>query len=194
MEATQAEPPRSRAPHLRVVPVESHDGTEEEEGEVEVVFQQVGELVVAVLLLAVLQAEAHAAHDAEAAAAVEQDVLEVKGARHQGFLEEEAGNKHFLNLSPPPDLQQPPHLPGVIRLQLDGGQGGKSGRKAHQLALHRGDAVENDAVGQNQSHERPAHRDQNGQTAVQPKDEGSVLWVEAGVRRAEPIRPLHTLP
>lgn len=97
-EATQAEQPRSRAPHLRVVPVESHDGTEEEEGEVEVVFQQVGELVVAVPLLAVLQAEAHAAHDAKAAAAVEQDVLEVKGARHQGFLEEQAGNKRFLNL------------------------------------------------------------------------------------------------
>lgn len=85
-----------------MVPVESHDGAEEEEGEVEVVFQQVGELVVAVLLLAVLQAEAHAAHDAKAAAAVEQDVLEIKGARHQGFLEEEAGNKHFLNLFFPP--------------------------------------------------------------------------------------------
>lgn len=78
-----------------------------------------------------------------------------------------------------------PHLPGVIRLQLDGGQRGKSGRKAHQLALDRGDAVENDAVGQNQSHESPAHRDQNGQTTVQTKDEGSVLWVEAEVRRAE---------
>lgn len=76
------------------------------------------------------------------------------------------------------------HLPGVIRLQLDGGQRGQSGRKAQQLALHRGDAVENDAVGQNQSREGPAHRDQNGQTAIQAKDEGPVLWVEARVRGA----------
>lgn len=81
-------------PHLRVIPVERHDGTEEEEGEVEVVFQQVGEFVVAVLLLAVLQAKAHAAHDAKAAAAVEQDVLKVKGTSHQGFLEERSRNSH----------------------------------------------------------------------------------------------------
>lgn len=79
-----------------MVPVEGHDGTEEEEGEVEVVFQKVGELVVAVLLLTVLKAEAHAAHDAKAAAAVEQDVLEVKGPSHQGFLTEESRNTHFL--------------------------------------------------------------------------------------------------
>lgn len=83
-------------PHLRVIPVERHDGPEEEEGEVEVVLEQVGEFVVAVLLLAVLQAEAHAAHDAEAAAAVEQDVLEVEGTGHQGLLEEQAGKNHSL--------------------------------------------------------------------------------------------------
>ena len=40
-------------------------------------------------------------------------------------------------------------------------------------------------MGQNQSGESPAHRDQNGQTTIQTKDEGSVLWVEAGVRGAE---------
>lgn len=79
-----------------MIPVESHDGSKEEEGEVEVVFEQVRECVVAVLLLAVLQDEAHTAHDAEAAASVEQDVLQVKGTSHQGFLKEELFWAHYL--------------------------------------------------------------------------------------------------
>lgn len=87
---------RSHTPHLDMIPVESHDRSEEEEGEVEVVFEQVSERVAAVLLLAVLQCEAHTAHDAEAAASVEQDVLQVEGARHQGFLEEESFWAHYL--------------------------------------------------------------------------------------------------
>lgn len=70
-------------PHLCVIPVESHDRSKEEEREVEVIFQQVGEFVVAVLLLAVFQREADAAHDAETAASIEQDVLQVKGTGHQ---------------------------------------------------------------------------------------------------------------
>lgn len=56
-------------------PVEGHDGSKEEEGEVEVVFQQVSKRVVSILLLTVLQSKAHTAHDAEATASVEQDVL-----------------------------------------------------------------------------------------------------------------------
>ena len=66
--------------------VEGHDGAEEEEGEVEVVLEQVQEGVAALLAVAVLQCEAHAAHDGEAAAAVEQHVLQVEGACHQRFL------------------------------------------------------------------------------------------------------------
>lgn len=66
-----------------MIPVEGHDRSKEEEGEVEVVSQQVRECVVAVLLLAVLQSKAHAAHYAEAAASIEQDVLQVKRAGHQ---------------------------------------------------------------------------------------------------------------
>lgn len=73
-----------------MIPVESHDGSKEEEGEVEVVFQQVRECVVAILLLTVLQCKAHTAHDAEAAASIEQDVLQVKRASHQGLLKEES--------------------------------------------------------------------------------------------------------
>lgn len=79
--------------------VESHDGSEEEEGEVEVVSQQVTEGVVALLPIAVLQSKAHTAHDAEATASVEQDVLQVKRAGHQGFLKKDR-SKHFTTLLP----------------------------------------------------------------------------------------------
>lgn len=77
------------------------------------------------------------------------------------------------------------HLPGVIRLQLDGGQCGQAGYKAHPFALDKGDTVEYDAVRQNQSHEGPAHRDQDCQTTVHTKDQGSVLWVKRDQRQCD---------
>lgn len=60
--------------------IKRHDGPEEEEREVEVVFDQIHEAVMAVLLLAVLQRETHTAHDGEPAASVEQDILKIEGA------------------------------------------------------------------------------------------------------------------
>lgn len=75
-------------------PVESHDRSKEEEGEVEVVFQQVGECEVAVFLFTVLQPKAHTAHDAKAAASIEQNVLQVKRAGHQGLLQKEYYEPH----------------------------------------------------------------------------------------------------
>lgn len=75
-------------------PVKSHYRSKEEEGEVEVVFQQVGECEVAVFLFTVLQTKAHTAHDTEAAASIEQDVLEVKRAGHQGLLQNEYYGPH----------------------------------------------------------------------------------------------------
>ena len=81
----RSDPPRRRT-YLHVELVKGHDGAEEEEGQVEVVLEQVQEGVAAFLAVAVLQGEAHAAHDGEAAAAVKQDVLQVEGARHQRLL------------------------------------------------------------------------------------------------------------
>lgn len=69
----------------------------------------------------------------------------------------------------------PSHLPRVIRLQLDGSQRSQTCYEGDELALDQGDAVEQDAVGQDQSHEGPAHGDQDGQSAVHTKDQGSVL-------------------
>lgn len=82
-------------------------------------------------------------------------------------------------------VEPPTHLPGVIGFQLDGGQCGQAGSKAHPFALDEGDAVEDDAVRQNQSHEGPAHRDQDCQTTVHTKDQGSVLWVKRGQRQCD---------
>lgn len=70
-----------------MIAVERHDRSKEEEREVEVVFQEVRESVVAVLPVAVLQSETHTAHDAEATASVEQDVLKVERPRHQVLLQ-----------------------------------------------------------------------------------------------------------
>lgn len=176
----------SQPPNLGVKLVEGHDGPEEEVGEVEVVFEQVREGVAAFLAVTVLQCKAHAAHDAEPTAAVEQDVLQVERTGDQRFLQEGVCTLHVTYLSSKkkkitPSSRHPflsTHLPGVIRLQLDGGQRGKTRCEAHQLTLEPADAVEDEAVRQNQSHEGPAHCDQDCQTAVQPEDQGPALWVQ----------------
>ncbi|PWA25135.1 hypothetical protein CCH79_00005099, partial [Gambusia affinis] len=120
-----------------------------------------------------LQGKAHAAHDAEATASIEQDVLQVKRSGHQGFLQGESAIPELQaqklytgcrdsSVFGRPKRKPPTHLPGVIRLQLDGGQRAQTCSKAHPLLLDQGDAVQYDAVGHNQSHEGPAHGDQDG--------------------------------
>lgn len=69
-------------PHLGMKTVESHNRSKKEEREVEVVFQEVREGIVSLFPVTVLQSEAHAAHDAEATASVEQDILQVKRSSH----------------------------------------------------------------------------------------------------------------
>lgn len=66
--------------------VKGHDRPEEEEGEVEVVLEEVEDGVDALLLLGALEGEAHAAHDGEGAASVEKDILEIKSSRHKPTL------------------------------------------------------------------------------------------------------------
>lgn len=179
----------SQPPHLGVKLVKSHDRPKEEVGEVEVVFQQVSEGVAAFLAVAVLQREAHAAHEAEATPAVEQDILQVERTRDQRFLREGVcalsclSQKLFYFLSLSGHHFFLTHLPGVIRLQLDGGQRDKTGCQAHPLTLDHADAVEDEAVRQNQSHEGPAHGDQDCQAAVQPEDQGPALWVQRSRRQ-----------
>lgn len=72
--------------HLLMETIKGHDRSKEEEGEVEVVLDQIHETVVTIFLLTVLKSKAHTAHNGEAAAPVEQDVLQIKGARRKAFL------------------------------------------------------------------------------------------------------------
>lgn len=74
--------------HLGMELVKRHDGPEEEEGEVEVVLEEVEDGVDALLPLAALEREAHAAHDGEAAASVEEDILKIKSSRYKPALDE----------------------------------------------------------------------------------------------------------
>lgn len=67
--------------------VKGHYGSEEEEGQVEVVLEQVRKRVAAVGVGAALQREADAAENSEAAAPVEQYVLKIKGACYKPTLE-----------------------------------------------------------------------------------------------------------
>lgn len=69
--------------------IKRHDGSEEEEREVEVVLDQIHKAVVAVLLFAILQSEAHAAHDGEPTASIEQDILKIEGAGHKASLKKQ---------------------------------------------------------------------------------------------------------
>lgn len=67
--------------------VKGHDGPEEEEGQVEVVLEEVSKGVMAVGVGAALQCEADAPENSEAAAPVEQYVLKIKGACYKPTLE-----------------------------------------------------------------------------------------------------------
>lgn len=77
--------------------IKRHDGSEEEEREVEVVLDQIHEAVVAVLLLAVLQCETHAAYDGEPTASVEQNILEVEGSGDEASLKKPESDSRIRN-------------------------------------------------------------------------------------------------
>lgn len=67
--------------------VKGHDGSEEKEGEVEIVLQEGEDGEVPVLPVTVLQSKAHAAHDAEAGSSVKEDILKIKSSRYKPILD-----------------------------------------------------------------------------------------------------------
>lgn len=73
--------------HLGMEAVKGHDGPEEEEGQVEVVLEQVDEGVAAVGVGALLQGKAGAAQHCEAAAPLEQHLLKIKSACYKPVLD-----------------------------------------------------------------------------------------------------------
>lgn len=79
--------------------IESHYRSKVEEREVEVVFQKFQETIVPVVLLTVLQGEAHASHDGEAAASVEEEPLKLEASSHETLLTEtRKTNSHCVRL------------------------------------------------------------------------------------------------
>lgn len=77
---------------MNVKLIEGHDGPEIKEREVEVVFEQFQDAVIAILPLAVLQSKANAAHYSEAAASVEENVAQLKVPLHEINLHRENQN------------------------------------------------------------------------------------------------------
>ena len=63
--------------------IKGHDGPEIEEGEVEVVLEQVQEVVVSIFPFTVLQSKAHTAHDGEPTTSIEENVAQLKVAVHK---------------------------------------------------------------------------------------------------------------
>ena len=70
--------------------IKSHDGPEIEEGEVEVVLEQLQDVVVSIFPVAVLQSKAHTAHDGEPTTSVEENVTHLKVSLHKTRLENKA--------------------------------------------------------------------------------------------------------
>ena len=87
--------------HLNVELVEGEDGPKVEVWQVEVVVQQLQQAVAALAPHTVLQGEAHAAHDGEATAAVEQDVAQVEVPLHQARLVAQTTGMN-VPVAPPP--------------------------------------------------------------------------------------------
>lgn len=75
------------SPHLGVEAVKGHDGPKEEEGQVEVVLEQVSKGVAAVRVGTALQRKAGATQHRETAAPVKQHLLKIKSARYKPVLD-----------------------------------------------------------------------------------------------------------
>lgn len=73
--------------YLDIEFIKGHDGSEVEEGEVEVVLEQLQDAVVTSFPLAVLQSKAHAAHYGEAATTIKEHWAQSKVSTHEPSLQ-----------------------------------------------------------------------------------------------------------
>lgn len=88
LQFTQINSRGHRDTHLGVKLVKCHDRSEEEEGKVEVVLEEVEDGENALLPLGALEREAHAAHDGEATSSIEKDILKIKSSCYKPALGE----------------------------------------------------------------------------------------------------------
>lgn len=89
----------TRSTYLNVKLVKSHDGPKIEERQVEVVLEKLQDVVVSIFSAAVLQGEAGAAHDGEAAASVEKNVTQLEVSLHEPRLRAEDMSETSFTLS-----------------------------------------------------------------------------------------------
>lgn len=68
------------------------------------------------------------------------------------------------------------YLPGDKGLALERGEGAEARDEAEPADFHQGDAVEKDAVRQDEGDVGPAHTGPHGQEPVRQVHQGPVLW------------------
>lgn len=168
---------------MNVKLIKGHDGPEIEEREVEVVLEQFQDVVIPIFALAVLQSEAHAPHYSEPATSVEENVTQLKVPLHEINLRQEkqrTTESPFLPFHPKKGSFPTswPHLPGHKGLALECGEGAEACGEAKPADFHQGDAVEEDAVGQDEGDVGPAHAGPHSQEAVHQVHQRPVLEQE----------------
>ena len=74
-----------------------------------------------------------------------------------------------------PDVCAAVHLPGHEGFTLERGEGTETSDEAEPADFHQGDAVEQDAVGQDEGDIGPAHTGPHGQDSIHHVHQGPVL-------------------
>lgn len=72
--------------YLNIKLIEGHDGPEVEEGEVEVVLEQLQDVVVSIFPFTVLESKAHTAHDCKPTTSIEENMTQLKVSLHKSSL------------------------------------------------------------------------------------------------------------
>lgn len=85
------------------------------------------------------------------------------------------------------------YLPGHKGLTLERGEGAEARDEAEPADLHQGDAVEQDAVGQDEGDVGPAHTGPHSQQPVHEVHQRPVLWDRNPVSRLSTTMAEYTL-
>lgn len=73
--------------------IKGHNGSKIEEGEVEIVLEQLQDVVVSIFSFTILQSKAHTAHDRKPTASIEENMTQLKVALHKTRLKREGGGE-----------------------------------------------------------------------------------------------------
>lgn len=169
---------------MNVKLIKGHDGPEIKEREVEVVLEQFQDVVIPIFPLAVFKSKAHAPHYSEPATSIEENVPQLKVPLHEINLRQQKQkrwNERYLfrpikiiiiiTIS---IIQR--YLPGHKGLAFECGEGAEACDEAKPADFHQGDAVEEDAVRQDEGDVGPAHTGPHSQEPIHQVHQRPVLW------------------